>query len=190
MADENGTKGKDDFEQERPLVSYVYDLTSALVIDMSVALAGDRKRNPASVVCACLLVIIVMLAASPVARQLTPLLVVLIVVEMATWTLSSKWQAVQLRRLRKAGFDLALAPEGKRRRTVSVFEDRVVVEEPSGHKTSYPVSEMRRPRSAGEMLVLRFQGGFVPVPRHALSASRYNDLLRFVAERTGMKYSE
>lgn len=189
MAD--ATQPTPETSSEVPLFTYTYELSNALVVQMAGALAGDRNRNPPAIAVVVLLACIVFLAATPGTSDNTPLLVALVIVTVVLMTLATRWRDLMVRSLRAAGFDTALAPEGQRRYEVSVFEDRFVVAHGSDLKTTLLVSDLRRPRPAKDVVVLRFSGKrYLPVPRKALSGARYNELLRFVAARTGAKFSE
>lgn len=172
---------------EEPLFSYTYELSNQLVEDAATALAGDPSRNPATMACAGSLVVIIAFASSPIGNN-PPVLILLVIIEMALWSLARKWHEVQVWRLRRAGLDTALVAEDQRRRSVSVYDDRLVVEERNGHKTALPMDEMRRPKLSGEVLVLTFsRGRFVPVPRKSMSVSRFDELVDYVARRTNAK---
>lgn len=171
--------------EERPLFSYSYELSGSLVSDMATALAGDEKRNPPMIATYVLLVVVLLVAISPLGKN-SALLIALVIIELAVWWLSTKWHAIQERRLRRAGLDPAFVPEGKRRRSVSVYEDRIVVEAAEGDAQTYPVSAMGKPYYAADLLVMTFSGNaFVPAPRKALSTTRFNQLVRHVSEKTG-----
>lgn len=173
--------------EERPLFSYSYEVSGQLVSDMATALAGDTKRNPPMIATYALLVLVLLVALSPLGTN-TALLITLVIIELAVWYVSTKWHSIQERRLRKLGFDPAFIPEDKRRRSVSVYDDRVVVELPDDETKTYPISSMGKPCYGDGMLVMSFSGkAFVPVPHKALSATRHNQLVRFIAEKTGAK---
>lgn len=174
--------------EEKPLYSYAYELSGALVDEMATALAGDRYKNPATVACVFILAVIVFFAASPIGYNNQVPLVCLVVVWVILWTVSGKWQTIQVRKLRRAGLDPALAPEGKRRYEVAFYEDRVVVTPPEGKLVTYPVSSLRKPKQSRDLLVIPVAGGaYLPVPHRALSTGRYNELLHHVAKLTGAK---
>lgn len=114
---------------ERPLYTLSYDLSAQLVEEAASTLAGARYRNPASLVGGVFLVAILAVALVPGGRQMTALLVALFVGAVAFLQLGDRWQAVQLRRLRKAGLDTAFLDKDARRVRVSVYPDRVVLGE-------------------------------------------------------------
>lgn len=174
-------------EGERPLFSYSYELSGSLVSEMASALAGDDRRNPPMIATYVLLVVVLIVAVSPLGQN-SALLIALVIIELSVWGLSTKWRAIQERRLRHAGLDPAFVPEDKRRRSVEVYEDRVVVEAPEGEPQTYLVSSMRKPFFTETMLIMVFSGNtFVPAPRKALSTTRFNQLVRLVCEKTGAK---
>lgn len=180
-----------ELQEERPLFSYSFELSNQLVSDMATVLAGDSKRNPPTIACATLLAVIVLIAASPMGRDNTPLLIGLVIVEMAMWTLSRRWVSFKVNALRKDGYDTALVPKGERRRAVELYDDRVVVRPEGETARTLLVSSMRKPRYASDLLVLVFSGGhYVPVPRKALSTTRFSELVRHVAKVTGTKVDE
>lgn len=193
MADHEQTRVvTDDFEEEQPLFSYSYVLSNALIDDMATALSGERLRNPPAIICAVLLIAIISLAASPWASSHLWVLIFLIIIEVPLWTLAStsKWHAVQIHKLRTSGLDLALIPEDERHVDVALYEDRIAVRPRNGSIRAYPLSSIRKPKITGdhEMLVLTFSDRhYVPVPRRSLSAGRYNELIRSVAQRAGVK---
>lgn len=165
---------------EKPLFSLSYDLSAQLVDEAARVLAGDKMRNPPSVASIAVLVLIVIAALAPATRGNVPLLVGMVVVEVILWNLADRWAQVQLRKLRRAGLDTAFIPEDKRRVSIAVYEDTLAVTGPSGAKT-LKVSDLRAANLGNELSVLAFAGGtLVLVPRRAMSAQRYHDLLKHV----------
>lgn len=196
MGQTTGDARAADTELERPLLTVSYELNARLVDKSAELLAGDPSRNPPAMVSVVLLVVIVAwgFATSsnegidPRSAPVVATAAALVVAAVAMGTLARRWQRVKLAELRRNGLDVALIPEGERRRTVSVFPDRVVVAPEQGEPTTYALGSMRKPKLGTELMLLRFgPRGFVPIPRRALSASRAAELERFVCERTGAK---
>ena len=186
--------GETDAVPEQPIHTASYELTDQLVDQSATLLAGDASRNPAAITSMVLLVIIVAwgfaTSSDPKVDPSSPPVIatagVLVAAAVALGTLAGRWKQVKLSRLRRSGLDLASVDKRQRRRTVSVFADRVVVAPEGVEPQVFPLASMRRPLFGPELMLLRFgANGFVPVPRRSLSATRYADLERFVREQTG-----
>lgn len=176
-------------ETDGALFSYSYEITNPLVQDAASALAGEKGRNPAAGACAAVLLVIILTASFPRSEMATPLLVVLLVLEVGLWNLMYRWQDVQLGRLRKAGFDTALIDHDKRRRKVRIYEDRILVDDGETTK-AHLMSDAKKPRMGSGGLVIPFRGGgFVLVPAKSLSTSRYGELVAHLNKLTGSKLS-
>ena len=173
-------------KREGELFSYAYDLNRQLVEDAASALAGDRNRNPPMIASIVILIVLVVLAASPFGDDALPLLAVLVVVEAVLWTLSARWRQLMLRKLRAAGLDCALVSEDANRFAVHVFEDELaVVPEAGGSEVRHALSALRKIKPANNQLLLVFADGYVPIPHKALSVSRFDELERFLHKKLG-----
>ena len=165
---------------DKPLFSLSYDLSAQLTDEAARLLAGDKTRNPASVTSYAILVLIVIAALAPATKDNVPLLVGMVVAEVILWALADRWPQVQLRRLRRAGLDTALIPVDKRRRTISAYDDTLVVASPDSTET-LRIADLRGATVGNEIAVLAFANGvYVIVPSRAMSAQRYHDLLKHV----------
>lgn len=174
------------------LFSCSYELTNQLVDEAATALAGDSRSNPAMLASYGLLVVILLVAMSPIgaSQASMPVLLGLILVEVGLWVLARRWHDIKLAQLRRNGLDTALIPERQRRREVRVYEDRVVVAPKEGTETTYATAGMRKPKLTSGLCLLRFAEGAVPVPSRAMSVTRYEELVRWACKRTGAKVSE
>lgn len=165
-------------QKSEPLFNLKYDLSAQLVDEAAHIIAGDKMRNPAGVASIGMLVIIVIAAISPVTRDMTPLLVGLVVVEVVLWAVSDRWPQLCLRRLRNAGLNTALMAADERRRTIHVYETELEVTSPKGTDT-LPISSLREAKLGSELAVLAYAGNkYVLVPKRAMSAQRYHDMLK------------
>ena len=165
-------------ELAEPLFSFKYDLSAQMVDEAAHLIAGDKLRNPAGVASIGMLVLIVIAAISPITRDMTPLLVVMVIVEVALWTVSDHWPQICLRRLRNAGLNTALIPADERRRTIRVYEDTLTISTPSNTDT-LSISSLRDAKMGAELAVLTYANNtYVLVPRRSMSAQRYHDMLK------------
>ena len=161
-----------------PLFNLKYDLSAQMVDEAAHIIAGDKMRNPAGVASIGMLVLIVIAAISPITKDMTPLLIGLVVLEVVLWGLSDRWPALCLRRLRNAGLNTALMGADERRHTIHVYESELEVVTPKGTET-LPISSLREAKLGSELAVLAYAGNkYVLVPKRAMSAQRYHDMLK------------
>lgn len=165
---------------DKPLFSLSYDLSAQLVDEAARLLAGDKRRNPASVTSYAVLALIVIAALAPATKDNVPLLVAMVVAEVILWAVADRWPQMQLRKLRRAGLDTALIPADKRRRSIAVYEDILTVTSPDDTQT-LRIADLRGATLGNESAVLAFaNGSYVIIPSRAMSAQRYHDLLKHV----------
>ena len=150
---------------DKPLFSLSYDLSAQLVDEAARLLAGDKRRNPASVTSYAVLVLIVIAALAPATKDNVPLLVAMVVAEVILWAVADRWPQMQLRKLR---------------RSIAVYEDTLTVTSPDDTQT-LRIADLRGATLGNESAVLAFaNGSYVIIPSRAMSAQRYHDLLKHV----------
>lgn len=163
------------------LFSFSYDVNHTLLEDASLAMMGNRLRNPSNIASVLLLIVIVFIAMSPNGRRVTLLLASLVCVEVVLWFVSDHWNQFHLRRLKKAGLDITGLPKESRRVKVEVYPDHLVANVPGKEAEELPLSTVRKLHLGREVSVVEFVGPrYVIVPKRALSEQRHRDLIQLV----------
>ncbi|MCH4181471.1 MAG: hypothetical protein PHR15_04860 [Atopobiaceae bacterium] len=170
-----------DTSQEEPLFTVRYLVSSSTLKQAASVLAGPQARNPGYVFSAVLLAIMVFVLVTNNAtdRQLTFGICVAVLAAIF-WAIGSKWQDIQLKRLRNHGF-ATVDTKGTTKRQLVVFDDKLVSTDPEGTESRYLTSEVKRVRSDSQTCVVQLADkGFLVLPREDMTDSRYTSLVAFL----------